>query len=53
MQPLCNALGHRAALHVVEGADHSFRVLKRSERSDAEVLDELADSFGHWSTSLV
>jgi predicted alpha/beta-hydrolase family hydrolase len=53
MQPLCNALGHRAALHVVEGADHSFRVLKRSERSDAEVLDELADSFGHWSTPLV
>jgi predicted alpha/beta-hydrolase family hydrolase len=53
IEPLCDALGHRAALHIVEGADHSFRVLKRSDRSDDEVLDELADGFAHWRTSLV
>jgi predicted alpha/beta-hydrolase family hydrolase len=51
--PLCDALGRRATLHSVEGADHSFRVLKRSGRSDAEVLDELADSFERWSGPLV
>jgi len=28
---------------VVEGGDHSFHVLKRSGRSDEEVLDEVAD----------
>jgi predicted alpha/beta-hydrolase family hydrolase len=41
LRPVCAALGPRAALHVSEGADHSFRVLKRSGRSDAEVLDEI------------
>ena len=30
-------IGPRATLHVVEGADHAFAVLKRSGRSDAEV----------------
>jgi predicted alpha/beta-hydrolase family hydrolase len=53
LHPLCDTLGRRATLHAVEGADHSFRVLKRSGRSDAEVLDELADSFERWSTPLV
>jgi predicted alpha/beta-hydrolase family hydrolase len=53
IEPLCEALGHRATLHVVEGADHSFRVLKRSDRTDDEVLDELADGFARWRTPLV
>jgi predicted alpha/beta-hydrolase family hydrolase len=43
LTPICQGLGARARLHVVEGADHSFHVLKRSGRTDAEVLDELAD----------
>lgn len=42
LEPLCSRLGARAALHVVEGADHGFHVLKRSGRSDDDVLDELA-----------
>ena len=32
---VCERLGARATLHVVEGADHSFAVLKRSGRTDA------------------
>ena len=43
-------LGTRAALHVVEGADHSFHVLVRSGRSDAQVLEELADTAAAWMT---
>ncbi|HEX2218683.1 MAG TPA: alpha/beta family hydrolase [Gemmatimonadales bacterium] len=42
------ALGERATLHVVEGADHSFAVLKRSGRTDAEVMAELADTITDW-----
>lgn len=42
LRPLCRELGRRASLHVVEDADHSFHVLKRTARSDEEVLDELA-----------
>ena len=37
-------LGKRATLHVVDGADHGFHVLKRSGRNDDAVLDELADA---------
>jgi hypothetical protein len=32
----------RATLHVVEGADHGFEVLKSSGRSASQVIDELA-----------
>jgi predicted alpha/beta-hydrolase family hydrolase len=45
---LCRDLGPRATLHVVEGADHSFSVLKRSGRTDPQVLEELADAITDW-----
>jgi uncharacterized protein len=45
---VCEGLGARATLHVVEGADHSFSVLKRSGRTDAQVLDELASTITDW-----
>jgi predicted alpha/beta-hydrolase family hydrolase len=48
MTGVCHGLGPRATLHVVEGADHGFSVLKRSGRTDAEVLDELADTITEW-----
>jgi uncharacterized protein len=41
-------LGARATLHVVQGADHAFHVLVRSGRTDAQVLDELADAIAAW-----
>ena len=41
-------LGARATLHVVEGADHGFEVLKRSGRTDAEVMEELAETVAGW-----
>jgi len=42
----------QATLHVVDGADHSFHVLKRSGRTDAEVLRELAQTFAAWAHNL-
>ena len=42
MQRVCRGLRPRATLHKVERADHSFHVLKRSGRTDAEALTELA-----------
>lgn len=45
---VCGGLGPRATLHVVEGADHSFAVLKRSGRTGAQVLDELAGTITEW-----
>jgi predicted alpha/beta-hydrolase family hydrolase len=50
---VCQRLGGRATLHPVEEADHSFGVLKRSGRSPAAVLDELADTLVEWVRSRV
>ncbi len=45
---VCARLGPLATLHVVDGADHGFAVLTRSGRTDAEVLEELADTAVSW-----
>jgi predicted alpha/beta-hydrolase family hydrolase len=39
-------------MHWLEGADHSFHVLKRSGRTDGEVLDEMADAYAAWDFAL-
>jgi predicted alpha/beta-hydrolase family hydrolase len=48
LRPICAGLGSRAALHVIETADHSFRVLKSSGRTDTDVLRELAQTVASW-----
>ena len=45
---VCDRLGSRATLQVVEGADHGFSVLKRSGRTDAGVQEEMADAVTRW-----
>jgi predicted alpha/beta-hydrolase family hydrolase len=35
-------------MHWLEGADHSFHVLKSSGRSDADILDEVGESVVRW-----
>jgi len=49
LRPVCTKLGSRATLHVIETADHSFHVLKKSGRSDVEVLRELAEKAASWA----
>jgi len=48
IRTVCDRLGPRATLHVVDGGDHSFAVLKRSGRSEDEVIEELADTIAAW-----
>jgi len=50
---LCRSIGKRATLHVVEGADHSFNVLKRSGRDQSEVMEEIADAVSSWINQIV
>lgn len=52
LTPVCDRLGARASMHVIEGADHSFRVLKRTGRTDEEILDELAEATLAWAERL-
>lgn len=51
MRQTIEALGSRAALHVIEGGDHSFHVLARSGRKDDEVREELLDTMAGWMKS--
>jgi len=48
LEPVVTGLGRLATLHLVKEADHSFHVLKRSGRNDAEVLAEVLDAFAAW-----
>ena len=52
LRPVVDKLGARATLHIVEHADHMFHVLKKSGRTDEQVLDELADTVTSWSGKL-
>jgi uncharacterized protein len=46
-------LGERTSLHLVQGADHSFRVPVRSGRTPAEVRSEMRDAFIAWTLSVI
>ena len=48
LRPICAKLGSRTTLHIMEGADHSFHVLKRSGTTDEQVLRELAATTASW-----
>lgn len=53
LEPLVKGLGREATLHLVEGADHSFHVLKSSGRNDRDVLVEILDAFAAWVDEVV
>lgn len=48
LRPICDGLGERATLHVIETADHSFHVLKKAGKTDADVMRELAETTAEW-----
>ena len=48
LRPVVKRLGTRATLHLVDGGDHSFKVLKRSGRTDADVMGELVGAIVEW-----
>ena len=52
LRPVIDNLGPRATLHVVDGADHGFNVLKRSGRTPADVMDELTRTMEGWAETL-
>jgi predicted alpha/beta-hydrolase family hydrolase len=50
LKPIVRKLGSKATLHELAHADHSFKVLKSSGRTDAEVLSEAAATTAGWIT---
>jgi predicted alpha/beta-hydrolase family hydrolase len=49
---VCEELGPRATLHLIDDADHSFKVPKRSGRSAEQVMAELADRIAAFGATL-
>jgi predicted alpha/beta-hydrolase family hydrolase len=49
LKQVCDRLGDRATLHLVEDADHSFHVRVRSGSTDAKVRGEIADAVASWT----
>ena len=52
LKPVVAGLGDQASLHVVEHADHSFKVAARSGRTSADAEDEALDALAAWMHSL-
>jgi predicted alpha/beta-hydrolase family hydrolase len=48
LKPLVRKLGSKATLHLVDDANHSFRVPARAGRKEADVMAELADALAAW-----
>ena len=49
LRPVCEKLGSRGTLHIIPEADHSFHVLKKSGKTDEEVMKELAQTTASWA----
>lgn len=52
LKPVCQKLGNKATLHVVEGGDHSFHLPKSIGKSDEQAIDELALVVSEWTIKL-
>jgi predicted alpha/beta-hydrolase family hydrolase len=48
MESVLERLGTNWEMHWVEGADHSFHVLKSSGKTDSQIMDEIADESRTW-----
>ena len=53
LRPLVERLGARATLKLLEEADHSFRVPRRTGRTDAQVREEMLDVLADWVDTVV
>jgi predicted alpha/beta-hydrolase family hydrolase len=53
LRGVCDRLGGRATLHLIEDADHGFHVRARSGRTDDEVRQEIARTLAVWIDGLV
>jgi len=52
LKPICEGLGSRATLHIIDTADHSFHLLKKSGKADADALRELAQTTASWALKI-
>src|SRR6267154_3960065 len=49
LQQVVKGLGDRATLHLIEEGDHSFKVPKRTGKTEGDVMNELAETVQQWT----
>lgn len=49
LEPVVQRLGVRATLHLVDEGDHSFKVPKRTGKTEVDVMNELAETIITWA----
>ncbi len=52
LSPVCERLSEKASLHLLDTADHGFKVLKRSCKSTEDVFVEMARVVKDWAKGL-
>jgi uncharacterized protein len=53
LKPVIKKIGKKADLYIIEGADHSFHLLKSAGKSDDEVLKEISNKVSNWIDSVL
>jgi predicted alpha/beta-hydrolase family hydrolase len=49
LQGVLKRLGGRATLHLIDEGDHSFKVPKRTGKTERDILEELATTIQQWA----
>jgi uncharacterized protein len=52
LRPVCEQLGGRVTLHVLDTADHGYKILKKTRTSDEDVFVEMARVMRDWAAKL-
>ncbi|HQZ97239.1 MAG TPA: hypothetical protein PLP21_13035 [Pyrinomonadaceae bacterium] len=52
LEPVVNGLGNKATLHLLDTADHSFKILKRTRQSTEDIFAEIARVVREWASDL-
>jgi len=52
LKPVVKKLGKRATLHLLDTADHSYKILKKTRKSDEDVFVEMARTVKEWTTAI-
>lgn len=53
LKPIIKKLKEEATLHIIEGGDHSFHLLKSAGRNDEEVHKEIAKKVVEWGRKVI
>lgn len=49
LRKVITGVSDRATLHLIEEGDHSFKVPKRTSKTETDVMNELADTIQQWA----